>query len=252
MSKISYSTRFFDEMEEGNLSSARTIIPHVMRLVNPGSVIDIGCGEGLWLKVFSETGVAEIQGIDGDWVLPERLQFPSEFFSVMDLKQPVSLDKTYNLAVCLEVAEHLPDSVADTLIESLTRAAPIVLFSAAVPLQGGSHHVNEQWPAYWEEKFRALGYVPVDAIRRHVWDDSRVAFFYAQNILLYVKESELPHYPALKSEIETGHGKALPLIHPFIYTYYAERWRSIVPFLGKLPPGVLHAAKKYLSAFRRR
>ena len=251
MSEISYSTRFFNEMEAGNLSSARAIIPHVMRLVNPGSVVDIGCGEGLWLKVFSEAGVSEMRGIDGDWVLPERLQFPSEFFSVMDLKQPVSLDKTYNLAVCLEVAEHLPASVADVLVKSLTRAAPVVLFSAALPLQGGSHHINEQWPAYWEEKFRAQGYVPVDAIRRHVWDDSRVAFFYAQNILLYVKKSELQRHSGLTSEIETGHGKALPLIHPFIYTYYAERWRTVVPFLGKLPPGVLHAVKKYLSAFKR-
>jgi hypothetical protein len=162
------------------------------------------------------------------------------------------LEKSFDLSVCLEVAEHVPDASADTLVRSLTAAAPVVLFSAAIPLQGGSHHINEQWPSYWAQKFAAEGYVPVDAIRRHVWDDERVSFFYAQNILLFVKKSRLAEYPKLEEEVMAGHGRALSLVHPFIYNYYAERWRMVVPFLGKLPPSLLHGTKKLLARLRGR
>jgi SAM-dependent methyltransferase len=222
-----------------------------MRLVAPHSIVDIGCGEGIWLKAFKEGGIDEVRGIDGDWVQKGRLVIPEAQFVVADLKEPVVLERTFDLSVCLEVAEHLPDSAADTLIKSLTDAAPVVLFSAALPLQGGSHHVNEQWPAYWAEKFNKVEYVPVDAIRRHIWDDTRVSFFYAQNIFIYVKKSELSNYALLEKEIEEGHGKALPLIHPFIYTYYAERWRMVVPILGKFPPSLLHGVKSLLQKLRR-
>jgi SAM-dependent methyltransferase len=251
MAKVSYSEGFFDEMTDTNLASARATVPHVMRLVAPASVADIGCGEGLWLKAFGEAGVTELLGVDGEWVEKSRLQIPEHSFTVADLEEKISLHKIYDLAVCLEVAEHLPASSADALVETLTAAAPVLLFSAAIPLQGGSHHVNEQWPAYWAQKFAARGYVPVDAVRRHIWDDAHVSFFYAQNILLYVKESELARYPLLQKEIADGHDVALPLVHPFMYLYYAERWRSIVPFLGKFPPGVLHAAKRLLGRLKK-
>lgn len=252
MTKVSYSKGFFDEMQETNLSSARTVVPHVIRLVAPRSVVDIGCGRGLWLKAFIEKGVEDAEGFDGAYVDTQSLVFPRERFHAADLEKPITHNRAFDLAVCLEVAEHVPDAAADTLVGSLTRAAPVILFSAALPLQGGSHHVNEQWPAYWEQKFKVQGYVPVDAIRRHVWDDKSVSFFYAQNILLYVKESELSKYPKLEEEIKTGHGRALPLVHPHMYLYYAERWRSVVPFLGKLPPSFLHSVKKLLGRFRGR
>jgi SAM-dependent methyltransferase len=250
MAQISYSTEFFDEMVETNLSSARTVVPHVMSLISPKSVADIGCGEGIWLKAFMEAGVTEVFGADGEWVQKERLQFPASNFLVADLKEPISFSRRYDLSVCLEVGEHLPDATADTLVESLTNAAPVVLFSAAIPLQGGSHHINEQWPAYWAQKFAKHGYVPVDAVRRRVWDDKRVSFFYAQNIFIFVKESELSNYPKLQAEIEAGNGQALPLVHPHMYLYYAERWRMVVPFLGKFPPSFLHTIKKLLRRSR--
>ncbi|MCT7423352.1 hypothetical protein N4A85_24765, partial [Escherichia coli] len=87
------------------------------------------------------------------------------------------------LAVCLEVAEHVSDKNSRQLVESLTNAAPVILFSAAIPLQGGVHHINEQWPAYWQERFKERGYVPVDCLRRRLLGNPQIAFFYAQNIL---------------------------------------------------------------------
>ncbi len=242
-----YTANFFDEMEEPNLRSARVVVPHIFRLMPVSSVVDIGCGRGLWLKAFIEKGVTNAEGFDGEYVDREKLAFSEDSFHSVDLELPLKLSRQFDLAVCLEVAEHLPDSSADVLVENLTNAAPVILFSAAIPLQGGSHHVNEQWPSYWEEKFKVKGYVVVDALRRHIFDDERVSFFYGQNILMYVKESELARFPELLKERGEGHDKALPLIHPFLFKYYSERWRLMVPILSIFPPSLLHAGKWVLS-----
>lgn len=249
--KVTYSSEFYDEMEQTNRTSALAIVPEVMAYAEqPRSVVDIGCGRGLWLATFSEVGVPDILGIDGDYVAPDKLHIPKDLFIAADLTQPLAIDRTFDLAVCLEMAEHVPHEVSGALVEGLTRLAPVILFSAAIPLQGGSHHINEQWPAYWKERFARHGYVPVDPLRRKFWNDSRVSFFYAQNVLFYVKEAELTSYPLLVQARKDGYDNALPLVHPHLFKYYSERWRMVVPFLGKLPPGILHFGKKCLAALQ--
>lgn len=247
MVKVTYDKRFFDEMQDTNLSSARVIIPLVVNLVHPKSIVDIGCGRGLWLRACEEAGVTDYAGYDGEYVEKDDLVISQDVFSAVNLENPIQFPRKFDLTICLEVAEHLPASAADTLVQTLTQSAPVILFSAAPPFQGGAHHVNEQWPEYWEKKFRALGYIPIDALRRHVWNDTRVSFFYSQNILLYVKESELSKYPGLQKEVVVGYGTALPLIHPHMYLYYATRWRMVVPYLGRLSPRLLHWVKSILS-----
>src|ERR1051326_3058645 len=102
-------------------------------------------------------------------------------------------------AISLEVAEHLPEASAQGFVASLTRLAPVVLFSAAVPLQGGAEHVNEQWQEYWRSKFSELDYVACDAIRPVIWGNEDVFTYYQQNILVYVAAAELGRYPKLAS-----------------------------------------------------
>lgn len=250
--KTSYSKEFYDEMEDTNLASARVVVPIVINLVNPKSVVDVGCGVGLWLKVFSENGINEVTGIDGEWVDKKRLAIPETSFIRKNLEETTTIDKRADLVMCLEVAEHLDASKASQLVNSLAHIAPVVLFSAAIPLQGGSHHVNEQWPDYWARIFEKKGYIPVDCIRRKIWSDSRVSFFYAQNILIYVDKKKLTEYPKLKKEVEAGYNEALPFVHPQMYLYYAERWRLLVPFFGKFPPRLLHIAKQFLGTFKKK
>jgi SAM-dependent methyltransferase len=247
-----YSQAFYDEMKVTNLTSARVVVRHLLSLIKPRSVVDVGCGTGTWLKAFSEAGVKDIFGIDGDWVKKEMLVIPESAFSAEDFEKPFKIKRKADLAVCLEVAEHLPHSSSDVLVENLTSVAPVILFSAAIPFQGGSHHVNEQWPDYWRKAFDKKGYIPVDCIRRKVWEDKEVSFFYAQNVLVYVDKAKLSSYPSLEEEIRAGNGNANALVHPYMYLYYAERWRMLVPFLGKLPPSFLHAVKKTISSFRRK
>ena len=113
------------------------MVPLVLQLLPVRSVVDVGCGDGSWLVVFRKLGVKEILGIDGEYVDPGLLQIPQDCFQAFDLAKPFSLGRVFDLAVSLEVAEHLPAECAPGFVECLTRLAPSVLFSAAIPFQGG-------------------------------------------------------------------------------------------------------------------
>jgi SAM-dependent methyltransferase len=132
-----YGPAFFDAHRDGARHSARAIVPLVLRLVRAGSVIDVGCGQGTWLAVFAEHGAADVTGVDGDSVDRDRLEIPADRFRGHDLARPLSVGRTFDLAVSLEVAEHLPAASADDFVASLAHLAPVVLFSAAAPYQGG-------------------------------------------------------------------------------------------------------------------
>ncbi len=174
---------------------------------------------GAWLSVFQKHGVMNFLGIDGAWVDEKDLQIPRGCFRKEDLNNKINVGGTFDLAVCLEVGEHLAESAADNLVGTLTGAAPIVLFSAAIPMQPGTGHINCQWPEYWAKLFKKHGFVPVDAIRRRVWTDKDVEYWYAQNTIIYVKENELPKYSKLKKEVDNGFSSTLPLVHPTRYFY---------------------------------
>lgn len=246
-----YSEDFYQEMKDSNFVSAQEIVPVVLDYIKPTSVVDIGCGTGLWLKAFKDAGVDKIFGYDGDWVDDSFLVIDKDNFQRVDLENQIDV-ANFDLAICLEVAEHITKDSAGTLINNIVKAAPVVLFSAAIPFQGGSHHVNEQWPDYWEKLFRERGYVPVDCLRRKLWGNDKVSFFYQQNIFIYVRESSLADYPKLQLEVSGGNDRALPLVHPHMYLYYAERWRLLVPWLGKINHRFLYAVKKVLTRLRKK
>ena len=180
-----YDAAFYDDIDEMSRTSAAAIVPWIVGALAPTSVIDVGCGRGAWLAAFKGAGVADVLGLDGDYVDRRALHIESEEFQAVDLEAPPSLDREFDLAVSLEVAEHLPPGSADDFVGFLTGLAPRVLFSGAIPGQGGVHHVNEQWPAYWSDRFEAHGYRAVDAVRNRFWNDDRVAFYFAQNMVMY-------------------------------------------------------------------
>ncbi|MGH7133242.1 MAG: class I SAM-dependent methyltransferase [Phycisphaerales bacterium] len=221
-----YQEEFFDGFAEVARDSARVIVPLVMDLVRPTSVADVGCGLGIWLREFADAGVSDYRGFDGDYVRRDRLVIPVESFTPTDLAAGVKSDRRFDLAVSLEVAEHLPEASADRFVESLTKLAPVVLFSAAIPKQGGTGHINEQWPAYWAEKFATRGFVAVDCVRPAVWTNAKVAWWYAQNTVLYVERSRLATLPKVASAVErqpAGGGLPLALVHPHPYERVARR-----------------------------
>jgi SAM-dependent methyltransferase len=208
-----YPDAFYQRRQQGADRSARAVLPPVLEAVRPRRVIDVGCGTGDWLAVCRELGVAEVCGLDGPWVDRGRLRIPPECFHAADLSQPLPPRGPFDLVLSLEVAEHLAEACAAAFIASLTGLGPVVLFSAAVPFQGGVGHVNEQWPAYWAAHFARHNYVAVDCVRRRVWDNPDVCWWYAQNTLLWVREDRLDNYPALRQQYDPS-GPPLALVHP--------------------------------------
>jgi len=217
MLQAPYNDDFFIQLQEGSQQSAEIIVPIIMEWIKPTNVIDIGCGDGTWLSVFRSHGVNQILGIDGSYIRPSMLQIPADFFLSMDLSQPILLDHTFELAVSLEVAEHLPKESAQRFVESLVRLSSVVLFSAAIPHQGGTHHVNEQWPSYWIKQFDDYGFVAVDALRERIWNHPKVEPWYAQNSLLFVQRDCLKHYPDLELASHQKSSQPLALVHPSTY-----------------------------------
>lgn len=212
-----YTRNFYEYQRERSRNSAREVVPLVMELINPGSVVDIGCGSGAWLSVFRENQVEDIYGLDGDWVDPEMLFIPAKHFAKVDLKEAVKLDRQFDLVMSLEVAEHLPAERAGALVDSLTALGPVILFSAAIPGQGGTHHVNEQWPDYWVQLFQKRGYAVIDCLRKKVWMNENVEWWYAQNLLLFVHLDQLDQYPRLRRELDNTSHSQLALVHPQLY-----------------------------------
>ena len=200
------------------MASAREIVPLVLRLIRVRSVVDVGCGLGDWLLAFMDCGVEEVLGIDGEWVDPAMLKISPARFMQHDLRTALSLTETFDLVISLETAEHLPEKVAGTFVESLTKLGPVVLFSGAVPFQGGVGHVNEQWPDYWAAHFCNHGYVAIDCLRKQIWNNQNIAWWYAQNLLLFVEKGHLQTGNLLQ-EYYSGVGDVpLAFVHPSLYS----------------------------------
>lgn len=220
MKKDLYNQNDYEWWANSAIRSARRIVPILIKSFDFSSVVDFGCAQGGWLSVFQEQGIEEIQGIDGDWVDPQKLIIPEICFRCVDLS---SYDhdpaEKYDLALCLEVAEHMEDKFSDQLIDNLAKSSDIILFSAAVPDQGGQHHVNERPPEYWKEKFHARGFEQQDWLRPHFWGDQEIAWWYRQNIMLYLKGSSNKPVTNRRSGFGGAH-----LIHP---TAFEEKNREL-------------------------
>jgi SAM-dependent methyltransferase len=192
----------------------------------PTSLLDVGCGTGTWLHAAAELGILNLFGVDGILVKDDLLRCPKEIVDRVDLTANFDLGRRFDVAICMEVAEHLPESAAGLLISSLVAHSDVILFSAACPGQPGQHHVNCRWPAYWQKIFNNHGYSCDDSIRWQIWEDQRIEPWYRQNMFWArrdphgagherrLKEVIHPEFLELLSQanISEGIGKELGLI----------------------------------------
>lgn len=229
-----YDAAFFQMQMEGSARSAAVVVPLLLQFVPAESVVDVGCGTGVWLERFTENGVARILGIDGGWVDQESLRIPPDCFTAHDVRRPIHLDERFDLAISLEVAEHLPEQAGEILVESLTRLSSVVVFSAGVPCQGGKGHVNERWPDYWARVFASQGYMAIDCVRPLLWVDSRVDFWYRQNILLFASREALTRSKILRDESVRSSGP-LTIAHPELVHLLQAKQQRLLQVVAEPP-----------------
>lgn len=188
-----YDETFYESQVAESLRSAQIYLGHLWKYFSPDAVLDVGCGRGSWLKACHELGSTTLFGLDGDWNRQELLLDKAINFRSIDLNKPFSLDRRVDLAMSLEVAEHLQPSSSSQFVQQMTNAADAVLFGAAYTAQGGTNHINEQPHTYWAKLFIERGYAPFDFFRPTFWDNDNVCFWYRQNTFLYLKRGSLPY-----------------------------------------------------------
>ena len=188
--KNQYNAAFYQNQKLGSIKSANKVLSALQPVIGDvSSVIDIGCGAGGWLRTAGEIyPQARLLGVDHPDVPKGEMFIEPSQFRGHDLSQPLNVDERFDLAISLEVAEHISPDHSEVFVDNLARHADKIIFSAALPRQGGTGHVNEQWPDYWTAKWKSLGFELLDIIRPVIWDDPDVAFWYKQNAMLFVRE----------------------------------------------------------------
>lgn len=170
-----------------NDRSQELILKAVRRLHPFASVVDFGTGRGRWLKAATAMGATDVRGYDLPQSYVAAPELPEGWFIPADLGQSLDLGRRFDLAISTEVAEHLPKEHAATFVANIAKAADLVLFSAAIPYQGGNGHQNENWLEYWVRLFRPHGFACYDVLRMPLWNEAAIRSYYRQNLLIFAR-----------------------------------------------------------------
>lgn len=241
-----YTQTFYDKQAGGSLRSAQIFLEHLFKFYRPKSAIDIGCGRGGWLKVCGDLAGAEtLVGYDGPWNSQSNMMDQKIKFNGIDLNSKFQAEQKFDIAISLEVAEHLRPESSENFVNSMCHLSDVILFGAAFIGQGGTNHINCRYPSYWANLIVRNDYVVFDIFRPEFWGDDRVRPWYRQNTFLYVKRNHL------LAKTLTDHGYReithlpfLDCVHPWLFEAYRTtgkgfRWklRNMIPnFIRKKTP----------------
>jgi SAM-dependent methyltransferase len=206
-----YDQKFIRYAAASSRYGASKAIPVVLSALDVGSVLDVGCAGGSWLSEWRRAGIADVFGVDGAYVDRADLEVEPERFMAADLAHPFDLGRMFDLVQSLEVAEHIDETASDIFVGNLVRhAARFILFSAAVPGQGGEYHVNEQPYDFWRKRFEENGFGAYDFVRPYIATDNRISFWYRYNIILFVRNEFAGDLSTLVSATRIPDGKLVP------------------------------------------
>jgi len=248
LQKHTYDHDFFEYINEGSNRSAKRVVPLLIGLAHPRSVLDVGCGAGAWLREWSRHELDDWVGVDGDYVDVGALLIPVAHFHRHDLSTPLHLGRKFDLVYSFEVAEHIAAAHADQFVDTLAEHGDLIAFSAATPGQGGEFHVNEQPYDYWRAKFLARGYRCFDALRPLIAADSEVEPWYRYNTLIFANAAGEQRLSEAARATRIDDGAATLDVAPI-------PWKLRRAILRRLPrPAIegLASAVHWLSLARRR
>lgn len=236
-----YSTAFYHDLERTSFDSAIEVLSIAFSLFEIKSVIDFGCGTGSWLRAAGQLGATKLTGLEGNWVRSDMLVDPRIEFITTELEASAGPPAIYDLAISVEVAEHLSSRRADGFVDDLCAASSRVLFSAAIPGQGGTGHINEQWQSYWARKFLANGYLPLDVIRPQLYGRKSINTWYRNNTILYIKNDD--YIPVVQRILNEGRLSLTNLDFVIPDVYENPGLRNSIRILRKLPQKFANAVR---------
>lgn len=236
-----YNKEFYETLNKSSEVAAELYIDYLYQYIQPNSVIDVGCGYASWLKACEKFGSKNLTGVDGIWNDGKAIIDRGYKFLCADLDELVEIDQKYDLAISLEVAEHLQPESSEKFVKCLTSSSDLILFSAAFTNQGGTNHINERNPSYWAKLFEKQGYGVFDLFREKFWGDNRIGFWYRQNCFLYCKKSSMYYEKLISKEVRViENTEFLDCIHPTLYMTkcgegigFASHAKGIIPSFFK-------------------
>lgn len=249
-----YSRKFYSSVDDRAGATAEEVFKVINMYLRTESILDVGCGSGAWLEAGFKLGVKRATGVDL-WSSIEVVENnPNLKPNIADntlklIVRDFVEDSTTefiksDLAMCLEVVEHLPEHVGRNLVQRLTESANFIVFSGAQPGQGGTYHINEQPLTYWVEEFKKYGFNVYDPFRLTLQNQSNLPRFYALNTLLFVNQNAIESSDLLLNVDQLQACRVLDqkLLDKRTHTEKVRYW-----LVGKLPQIVVTILSKGLK-----
>jgi SAM-dependent methyltransferase len=176
-----YTESYYENITE-DATRSRDAVFEILGIDKSVTVVDCGGGTGGW-----GVGLKNYTCIDYRVPLDALLINPEQYID-QDLRKPFNMGEKFDVVISCEVIEHLEEEFTDTFIDNVCRLVKddgVIIFSGAVPNQGGNNHLTERFQTHWAKKFRERGFYGTQhpCIKR----DERIALYYRQNIVIYKK-----------------------------------------------------------------
>lgn len=216
-----YTNEYYQKHESGSVYSSKVILEYIDSLLPITSVVDFGCGIGTWLKTAKEIWKCDILGIDQHDYSAYDMCIPCSQYMQFDLRKELELSRRYDLAISVEVGEHIEPKYQSIYLDNLIKHSDIILFSAALPLQGGTGHINEKPCSHWVDLFKSRGYQTIDCIRPFIWNNPAVEVWYRNNTILFASSNAYDRILSVLHPLPPP----IDIIHPDMLRRIIERTR---------------------------
>jgi 2-polyprenyl-3-methyl-5-hydroxy-6-metoxy-1,4-benzoquinol methylase len=222
-----YSADYYETIFENAIKSRDGIFKALEKLdfwsFDYKRVIDVGCGIGEFGHKADEYFV-EYYGVD--YRIPrDKLLIPAERYAEFDLTSDVEFPFKgirFDLAICTEVLEHIPEEHAKKAVKLLCSLADTIVFSAAIPGQGGHNHVNEQWQSYWVNLFFENDFTPLRGLREAIWNNPDIDVWYRQNLIVF-KNNRSADGELIDTRDFTSDETIFDVVHPQMFINHTQR-----------------------------